>query len=108
MGNRYGARADEFAWTLGAKRRLKRYLREAGLTYAEAALLLGTTRGSVSGAADRFGLTVTAEEKRDRQARQGYERATHGWRQKDSTWDRKLIETWEERKARLRREREHG
>lgn len=106
MGNRYGARADEFAWTLGAQRRLKRYLREAGLSYAEAAVLLGATRGAVAGAADRFGLTMSSEQRRDRQARQSYERATHGRRSNErSFWDSRLVETWEERKRRLAQER---
>jgi len=103
MGNCYGARADEFHWTLGARRRLRRYLREADLTYAEAAVLLGTTRGSVAGAADRFGLTLGVEEQRDRQARQSYERAKHGKRSNvRAFWDSRLTETWAERKARTR------
>lgn len=114
MGNRYGARTDEFAWTLGARRRLKRYIWEAELTYAEAALLLGTTRGSVAGAAARFDLMMSVEQQRDRQARQGWERAQHGERSRDKRayhsnrrgyWDHRLIETWAERKRRLARER---
>lgn len=103
MGNRYGARADEFDWNLGARRRLRRYLREAELSYAEAAQLLGTTRGSVAGAADRFGLTLGVEEQRDRQARQSYERAQHGRRSQERGWDARLTETWAERKRRLAR-----
>jgi hypothetical protein len=103
VGNRYGPRADEFDWNLGARRRLRRYLREADLSYAEAALLLGTTRGSVAGAADRFGLTLGVEEQRDRQARQSYERAQHGRRAPGPQLEARLTETWKERKRRLAR-----
>lgn len=105
MGNRYGARADEFAWTLGARRRLARYL-QADLTYAECALLLGTTRGSIAGQVHKEGLRMPSEKRRDHQARQSYERAKHGRRGTNKGyWDGRLVESWTERKARLARER---
>lgn len=104
MGNRYGARDDEFDWTLGAKRRLRRYLK-SGLSYAEAARLLDTTRGSIASAAFRFGLQMSVEQQREHQARQAWERARHGRRSMGTSWEQRLVETWEERKARLARER---
>lgn len=104
MGNRYGARGDEFAWNVGEKRRLKRYLL-SGLSHGEAALLLGTSRGSVSYAAATFGIRLTVEQQRDMQARQSWERASHGRRSPGADWESKLIETWEERKRRLAKER---
>lgn len=106
MGNRHGARPDEFDWNVGAKRRLKRYLK-AGLSYAEIGVLLGVSRGAVGGAADRFGLKMTAEQQRDHQARQAWERAKHGRRARtERSWDSRLIETWEERKKRRATEAE--
>jgi hypothetical protein len=104
MGNRYGARADEFAWTLGVQRRLKRYL-QSELTYAEIGLLLGVSRGAVAGAVDRFKLNMTVEQQRDHQARQAWERAITGQRQRVRDWDSKLIESWNDRKRRLAAER---
>lgn len=104
MGNRYGPRADEFHWTLGAQRRLKRYLK-SGLSYSESGILLGVSRGSIAYAAFRYGLQMTVEQQRDHQARQAFERAKHGRRSSERSWDSKLIETWEERKKRRARER---
>lgn len=101
MGNRYCARKDEFDWTLGARRRLRRYLK-SDLTYSEVALLLGTTKGAVAGAVDRYDLQMSVEQQRDHKARQAWERAKHGGRSKERDWDSRLIETWAERKARLR------
>lgn len=107
MGNRYGARADEFEWDVGAKRRLRRYLK-SGLTYSEAGLLLGVSKGAIAGAADRFRLQYGVEVQREYQARQSWERAKHGRRSREKDWDCRLIETWNERKARLAREKTHG
>lgn len=103
MGNRYGARPDEFAWTLGVKRRLKRYL-HAGLSYAEIGTLLGVSRGSVSAAVARFGLSMTVTQQREWRQRQAWERAKHGRRSTEKDWDSKLVETWAERKERKKRE----
>lgn len=91
MGNR--GRLDQFDWTLGAQRRLRRYLREADLSYTEAAALMGLTRGAIAGAADRYGLAMTVEQRKDRQSRHNYERNPR----KEGR-----AETWKERKARRR------
>lgn len=104
VGNRYGARGDEFSWHLGVKRRLKRYV-QSGLTNTEMALLLGVSRGAVAGAIHRFHLKHPPEIQREYQRRQSYERAKHGKRSVDSSWDARLIESWEDRKKRLARER---
>ncbi len=103
MGNRHGARDDEFEWNLGVKRRLKRYL-QSGLTHGEIALLLGTSRASISMAAKRFNLQMGVDQQREFQARQAWERAKTGKRSKERSWDSRLIETWEERKRRRARE----
>ena len=93
MGNRYGPRADEFAWTLGARRRLLRYL-AADLSYAEAALLLGTSGGSVSAMTVRLLLPLlTPAEATDRRRRRAYEAAKHGKRAGLHD-DHKFIEPW--------------
>lgn len=105
MGNRYGPRQDEFAWTLGAKRRLQRYLLIAHLTYAESALLLGTSRGSVAAMAARLKLPrLTSEEARDRRRQRAYESARHGKRATDHD-DSRYIEPWGVYSARKRAER---
>lgn len=102
MGNRFAARADEFDWReLGVRRRLRRYLKEACLSYSEAARLLGTSRGSVAYAAKRYGLALGTEVQREMMARQSWERAKHGRRSSEKDWDAKLTETWAERKKRL-------
>ena len=103
MGNRYAVRGDEFDWTLGAKRRLKRYLK-SGLSYSEIGVLFGVSRGAVGGAAFRFDLKMSVEQQREHQARTNYERAKHGKRSQEHDWDSRLIETWEERKKRRARE----
>lgn len=105
MGNRYAVRRDEFDWSeLGVRRRLRRYLREACLSYSEAGLLLGCSRGSVAYAAKRYGLALGTEVQREMMARQSWERAKHGRRAYEQDWDSKLTETWEERKKRRARE----
>lgn len=110
MGNRYGPRADEFAWTLGNRRRLARYLdkRGAGLSYAEAALLLGTTRGSVAAEASKQRIErLTPEELLERQQRKGYESAVHGKREpwNKGADERRFIEPWAEFTKRKQAER---
>lgn len=106
MGNRHAARADEFDWReLGIRRRLRRYVLEAGLTYGEIALLLGTSAGSVAGAVMRYDIRLSPEEQADRKRRQSWERAKHGRRGGDPNWDARLTETWNERKARKAREK---
>lgn len=105
MGNRYGPRRDEFDWNLGVKRRLKRYL-QSDLSYREISILLGVSRGSVGAAVSRFSLHMSAEQQRDHQARQSWERAKHGRRSGERDWDSRLIETWAERKRRRALENE--
>lgn len=105
MGNRFGARPGEFAWTLGNRRRLARYL-QAELTYAEAALLLGTTRGSVAAQASKQKIDrLTPEERRDRSQRSAYEGAVHGRRAQGRNDDWRYVEPWSEYSARRKRER---
>lgn len=107
MGNRYGARRDEFEWTLGNRRRLARYL-GAELSYAETAMLLGTTRGSVAAQASKQRIErLTPDQARDRRQRNAYEAAKHGRRE---TWnrgssERRYIEPWKEFTARRQAER---
>lgn len=104
MGNRYGPRADEFAWTLGARRRLLRYL-GAELTYAECALLLGTSRGSVAAMTARLKLPrLTPEEAKEHRQRRAYESAKHGRRAREND-DSRFVEPWSTFHARKQRER---
>lgn len=103
MGNRYGPRADEFAWTVGVRRRLVRYI-QAGLTHAEAAMLLGTSRGSVSAQVAKEGMRIPEQQRHEWRQRQSWERATHGRRGGGSSWEYKLVESWEDRKKRRARE----
>jgi hypothetical protein len=106
MGNRYGPRLDEFAWNLGVLRRLKRYL-QAELSYAECALLLGCSRGSVA-----YGVTklkepkLTPEEVRERRQRRAFERASHGLRARNKIAEESTyIESWKDYTARRKKER---
>jgi hypothetical protein len=106
MGNRYGPRADEFEWTLGARRRLLRYLQQAHLTYAECALLLGCSRGSVAAMTARLKLPrLTPEERKEARQRRAYEAAIHGRRERASD-DSRFIEPWHVFHARKQKERE--
>lgn len=109
MGNRYGPRLDEFAWTLGVLRRLKRYL-QAELTYAECALLLGCSRGSVA-----YGVTklaepkMTPEERRERRKRRAFEAAKHGLRARNHIAEESTyIESWKDYRERRQKEREEA
>lgn len=105
MGNRYGPRQDEFEWTLGARRRLLRYLKGYPLSYAECALLLGTSRGSVAAMTARLKLPrLTPEEVKERRRQRAYESAKHGKRAGD-TDDSRFIEPYAAFKARKKAER---
>lgn len=107
MGNRYGPRLDEFNWSLGVLRRLKRYL-QAELTYAECALLLGCSRGSVAyGVAKLNEPKMTPEELRERRQRRAFERASHGLRARNKIAEESTyIESWKDYTARRQKERE--
>lgn len=106
MGNRYGPRLDEFEWCLGVLRRLKRYL-AADLTYAECALLLGCSRGSVAYGVTKLGEPkLSPAEKRDRRRRRAFEAAKHGRRARNKiAEDSTYIESWAEFSARRKAER---
>lgn len=106
MGNRYGPRLDEFAWHLGVLRRLKRYL-AADLTYAECALLLGCSRGSVAYGVSKLGEPkLSAEEKRERRRRRAFEAAKHGLRARNHIAEESTyIESWAEFSSRRKAER---
>jgi hypothetical protein len=91
-------------WDLGQLRRLKRYI-ACGLSYGEAAQLIGCTRNAALGAAYRYGFKLSLEEIKDRKARAGYERKNvKRLPQANAFWEPRLIETWSERKARKARE----
>lgn len=107
MGNRYGPRQDEFAWTLGARRRLLRYL-EAELSFAECALLLGTSRGSVAAMTKRLKLPLLSpEQRKELRQRRAFEAAKHGLRARNKiAEDSTYIESWKSYTARRQKERE--
>lgn len=109
MGNRYGPRLDEFAWSLGVLRRLKRYL-QAELTYAECALLLGCSRGSVAYGVSKLNEPkLSPEETRERRRRRAFERASHGYRSRNKiAEDSTYIESWKDYTARMQKKREEA
>lgn len=107
MGNRYGPRLDEFSWSLGVLRRLKRYL-QVELSYAECALLLGCSRGSVAYGVSKLNEPkLTKEEARERRRRRAFESASHGLRAKNKIAEESTyIESWKDYTARRQKERE--
>lgn len=109
MGNRYGPRLDEFAWSLGVLRRLKRYL-QAELSYAECALLLGCSRGSAAYGVSKLNAPkLTEGELRDRRQRRAFERASHGLRARNKiAEDSTYIESWADYRTRRKKEREEA
>jgi len=106
MGNRYGARADEFAWTLGVLRRLKRYI-QSGLSYSECGKLLGCSRNSIAHGVRKLNAPLlNAEERRERTRRTRFEDAIHGRRSRNKiAEDYTYIESWREFTERRQKER---
>lgn len=94
-------------WTPGRLRRLGRYIKTAGLTYTECAILLGCSRNSIIGAADRWDIKLTVEEALEKRRVACYEREKGGrapqWNSGKS--DRQFIEPWAEYTKRKKAER---